>query len=122
MRNRLLFLAAILFMVLPTYAQNGTAHGVQVSANPSTSTVIGYNVYRCPGTCTLTSTWTRIATLLPTPSYLDPPTLAPGTYSYVMTAQDASSNESQFSNISTTTITSFPINPVAPTGCNAKPI
>ena len=118
---------AILFLMIlavsvSANAQTGTPHGVELSFN---GTATGYNVYRCPGTCSLISgTWAKIngSTLDPTITYLDPASgLAVNTtYSYAVTAVNSSGNESAYSNIVTvTTPASFPVNPAAPTGLTA---
>jgi hypothetical protein len=106
-------------------AQNGTPHGVFLTWNASAGTVQGYYVFRCPGTCTTSSTgWKNITTgLVNDTSYVDPAaglTLS-STYSYAVLAVDLSGNQSSFSNISPAVIpASFPTNPAPPTGCNTK--
>lgn len=124
-----IFWLSLVLCVIPSWAQNGTPHGVEVSWNPVVPgadplAISGYNVYRCAGTCQITSIWARIAINQPTNSYLDPAAgLTVGnTYSYTATAVDVNGNESIFSNIATTTISSsgFPTNPAAPAGCSCK--
>lgn len=120
-------------VILPAYAQTGTAHGVNITANvPSpvggSGVLDGYNAYRCSGTCTATSgTWTKInPSLLTAPAYLDPASdsglTAGATFSFAMTSVDSNGNESVLSNVATVAIPSagFPTNPNAPSGCAAK--
>jgi hypothetical protein len=99
-------------------AQTGTQHGVFITFTASTSTVAGYNIYQCSGTCTATGVWTKIDTALDlTTAYTVPLAgLTPGaTYSYAATSVDASGNESVFSNIATVSLpTSLPVNPAPP--------
>lgn len=101
-----------------------SSHGVQLtwtaaSQGGDTNPIVGYNIWRCTGTCTATETgWTRLNT---TPnagtSFLDP---AAGlststTYSYVVYTQDSIGNTSGPSNVATVAIpSSFPSNPSAP--------
>lgn len=121
--RKLLFFALLAALVLPSRvpAQSGTPHGNFGKWNASTSTVQGYQVFRCLGTCTLTSTgWTAVSAVIPGLSFLDP---AAGltintTYSYAVLAIDANGNQSSFSNISTVSVLTFPTNPGAPTGCS----
>jgi hypothetical protein len=129
--TNLAHIAAILFVTVIcdvwAYGQTGTPHGVNVTwTAPSpaggSGTIAGYNVYRCPGTCTAASTaWVKIDTSLDlTNGYLDQSTLVAGsTYSYASTAVDSTGNESAFSNVATITFVAVP-NPGAPSGCNAK--
>lgn len=101
------------------HAQNGTQHGVFITFTASTSSVAGYHIYQCSGTCTAASAWTKIDTVLDlTTAYTVPLAgLTPGaTYSYAATAVDAGGNESVFSNIATVSLpATLPSNPVAPT-------
>jgi hypothetical protein len=113
-----------LFTVTRASAQTGTPHGVFITFNASTSSVAGYNIYQCPGTCTPTvGVWTKVdATLDLTTSYQVPLTglVAGATYSYATTAVDASGNESIFSNIATVSLpTPLPVNPNSPTNTTA---
>jgi chitinase len=131
MKRKLIFLGLILCLVFPSRyvkAQTGTPHGVEVKwtapvAGTDPNAIAGYNIYQCPGTCTLTSTWTKIDTSLDiTTGYLVSYTglTAGAVYSYAATAVDTAGNESAFSNIATVTIpTTPPSNPGAPTGCTA---
>jgi hypothetical protein len=71
-------------------------HSVVLSWVASTSTVVGYNVYRgtqSGGPYTLITSSTVLAT-----TYTDTAVQAGATYFYVVTAVDSSSNESSFSN------------------------
>jgi hypothetical protein len=118
----LLWLAVLVGVAFP---QNGTQHGVLVSWTASASTVQGYYVFRCPGSCTVSSTgWVNVTSGLVTgTNYLDPSSgLTVNTsYSYAALAVDANGNQSSFSNVATVTIPSaFPTNPGPPLGCNAK--
>jgi hypothetical protein len=71
------------------------AHSVNLSWNPSTSTVIGYNIYR--GTKT-GGPYTRLNTSAQAgTSYFDNNVVSGATYFYVVTAVSASSQESAFS-------------------------
>lgn len=123
-RIPLIVLCLLLILGMPVWSQQGTQHGVAISFTGVTSAA-GYNIYRCPGTCTATSgIWTKIDTSLDlTTSYLDPSTnlTAGATLSYAATAVDASGDESAFSNVATLTLpSSLPTNPAAPSGCNAS--
>ncbi len=72
------------------------AHSVSLSWTPSTSTVVGYNVYRSTvsgGPYTLVT-----ASPIQGAAYTDNSVQAGTTYFYVVTAVDASGNESAFSN------------------------
>jgi Abnormal spindle-like microcephaly-assoc'd, ASPM-SPD-2-Hydin/Protein of unknown function (DUF1573) len=94
----------------PTSPQNiqlsGTgvqlSHSVTLSWTASTSTVLGYNIYR---TTVSSSGYARINSgLIPSLTYTDT-TVQPGTtYYYVVTAVDASENESTDSNQATAVI------------------
>jgi hypothetical protein len=71
-------------------------HGVELSWNPSTSTVIGYNVYRAftPG-----GQYSRINSAIgTTTNYTDSAVQAGQTYYYVNTAVDTLGTESGYSN------------------------
>ena len=72
----------------------GTAASVVLSWNPSTSSVVGYNVYRATSSGAYT---TKLATVS-TPGFTDPTVSSGTTYYYVTTAVDGSGNESAFSN------------------------
>ena len=113
-------LAPIVAFVVHAWSQSGTPHGLLVTATAS-GTAQSFNVYQCAGTCTPTGTWTQIATGLTAPSVLLPSAgyTPSSTYSFAMTEVNAG-EESAFSNISTITVTPFPVNPPAPTGCNSK--
>ena len=79
-----------------------TQHTVSLSWNPSTSTVAGYNLYRGSQSG---GPYSRLnSSLLPGTSYDDAGVQSGGTYYYVSTAVDASSNESVFSNEATAAI------------------
>jgi hypothetical protein len=72
------------------------AHDVSLSWNASTSTVVGYNVYR--GTRT-GGPYNRVSSSPDAnTTYLDSNVQSGATYFYVVTAVDASSQESAFSN------------------------
>lgn len=79
-----------------------TQHSASLSWTPSTSTVAGYNVYR--GTQS-GGPYTRINTsLLPGTSYSDNSVQSGLVYFYVVTAVDANSQESSYSNEATAVI------------------
>lgn len=107
-------------LVFCAWAQNGTPHGNFVSWKASTTSGVTYNLYRCAGTCTAMSSWTKIASGISGTSYLDGASglTAGNTYSYAATAFDGT-NESAFSNISVISDSAFPANPGPPSGCNA---
>jgi fibronectin type 3 domain-containing protein len=70
-------------------------HSATLSWNASTSTVVGYNVYR---SAVSGSGYTLVnSTLIPASSYVDSGVQAGGTYYYVATAVDANNVESAFS-------------------------
>ena len=113
----------------------GTVHGINVTlvapavgaAAGNGNTVAGYNIYRCAGTCTTSSTFTKIDTSLDlTLGYVDPSSdtalTAGSTFTFAATVVDNVGNESGFSPLATVTIpsTGFPANPSAPSGCTAK--
>lgn len=114
-------LAAILSFacLVPAWGQNGTPHGITVTATAGTGDVT-FNVYQCPGTCTITSIFTQVSAGATLPSVFLPAAnfTAGNTYSFVMSGVNASGSESAYSNIATVVAT-FPVNPPAPTGCNA---
>lgn len=118
--KRLLYrlpLLSLLFYL--AYAQ--TPHGVLVQWTASTSTVVGYNVYR--GT-SASGPFTKLtASPVTGTSYLDPTTdlTISTSYVYQVTAVDSNGDESVASNQATvTTPTTFPTNPNPPSGCSAK--
>lgn len=79
-----------------------TQHSVSLSWSPSTSAVTGYNVYR--GTQS-GGPYTQINTSLqPGTSYSDAGVQSGLVYFYVVTAVDASSQESAYSNEATAVI------------------
>jgi hypothetical protein len=85
-----------------TISGTGIQHSVSLTWNPSTSTVVGYNVYRgtqSGGPYTLISSSPQPGT-----SYSDATVKSGSTYFYVVTAVDAGSQESAFSNESVATI------------------
>ena len=121
-KGRLLLGLFCLALAWPSYAQNGTPHGVSVTWT-AVPVAAGYNIYRCPGTCLTTGTWTKIDVSLDlTNGYLDQSaSLVSGSvYSYAATAVDVNGNESAFSNIATVTYAAI-VNPPAPSGCAARP-
>lgn len=78
-----------------TQGQGGGGHSVALTWNPSTSTVVGYNIYRGtqPG-----GPYTRINSSLDTTEAYTDDTVASGTtYYYVATAVDNNNVESTFS-------------------------
>jgi hypothetical protein len=80
----------------------GSQHSVALSWNPSTSQVIGYNVYRRIGS---SGSFTKInPSLNASTSYTDASVQSGLTYDYVTTAIDASNVESAFSNQATAEI------------------
>lgn len=97
----LLIAIAALMSGRPVAAQtacvNGTAHSVTLSWTASISPgVAGYHVYRATRTH---GPYVRInSEPVTTTSYQDPDVLGGRTYYYVVTALDASANESAYSN------------------------
>ncbi len=86
----------------PSTPANPSGHIVDLSWNPSTSSVIGYNVYRgtqSGGPYARISASPAAGTL-----YTDNSVQAGATYFYVVTAVDAGLQESAFSNESTAQI------------------
>ena len=80
----------------PTPSPAPGTHSVSLSWNASTSTVVGYNVYR--GTLT-GGPYNRVnSSLEPNTTYVDSTVKDGATYFYVVTAVNASSQESDFSN------------------------
>jgi fibronectin type 3 domain-containing protein len=80
----------------------GSQHSVALSWNPSTSQVIGYNVYRRIGS---SGSFTKVnSSLNASTSYTDASVQSGLTYDYVTTAIDASNVESAFSNQATAEI------------------
>jgi hypothetical protein len=79
------------------------AHSVSLSWTASTSTVVGYNVYR---SAVSGGPYTLITTSSPTPgtTYTDTGVQAGMTYFYVVTAVDSNGNESAFSNEAPVTV------------------
>ena len=119
------------------FAQGATQHGILVTITAAAvgspagngNLVAGYNIYRCPGTCTSTGAFVKIDTSLDlTLGYLDPATdtglTAGSTYTFAATVVDngTPANESGFSPLSTVTVptSGFPANPTAPSGCKAS--
>jgi hypothetical protein len=80
-----------------TVTLSGTGiHVADLSWQPSTSAVVGYNVYR--GTVT-GGPYTKVnAALISAPAYVDTTVQAGQTYYYVVTAVDSSNDESAYSN------------------------
>jgi Abnormal spindle-like microcephaly-assoc'd, ASPM-SPD-2-Hydin len=77
--------------------QTTTQHSVSLSWNPSTSTVVGYNLYR--GTQTGGPYSTRLnSSPLSGTSYSDSNVVSGITYYYVSTAVDSTNTESAYSN------------------------
>lgn len=79
-----------------------TAHSATLSWNPSKSVVVGYRVYRSSQSGTSYALLT--STLVPGTSFVDSKVEKGQTYFYVVTAVDAESNESGFSNEAFATI------------------
>lgn len=126
--RKVIFGLLLAFLVLPVFGQTGTPHGVNVTFNaPSpvggSGTIAGYFIFQCPGTCTISSTWTKVNSVLDiSTGYLVPFTglTAGSTYSYAAATVDSAGNQSSFSNIATITLpTTLPSNPGSPSGCSA---
>jgi fibronectin type 3 domain-containing protein len=105
----------VLGLALVAWPQSGgTPHSVSLSWTASTSTVVGYNVYR--GTTT-GGPYTKIsAAPVAGTVFTDSSVIAGTTYFYVATAVDSSGNESVNSNEATVTV---PKNPNPPSGLKA---
>src|SRR5208282_5677565 len=79
-----------------TGTQQQSQHSVALSWDASTSQVIGYNVYRRPGS---SGSYTKLnASVNATTSYTDTSVQSGQTYDYVTTAVDSSNVESAYSN------------------------
>lgn len=128
--KRLLFAVLLaLVIVIGSDAQNGSPHGIATTwSAPSpvggSGTIQGYQVFRCNGTCTVSSSgWVAVSGVQAGTSFLDP---ASGlnvntTYSYAVLTVDSLGNESAFSNVSTVAVgASFPSNPNAPVNNGSK--
>jgi len=124
-----LVVLAIVLIAWPTQPQTGTQHGVLLFFAPSTSAgVKSYNVYRWTGTGVPSAPLASNIATVPCPAitppipssdlcYLDSTAQASTTYAYTVTALDGSGNESAASNqASISTPSSFPTNPLAPSG------
>jgi hypothetical protein len=82
--------------------QQQSQHSVALSWDPSSSQVIGYNVYRRAGS---SGSYTKINTSVdPATSYTDTSVQSGQTYDYVTTAVDSSNAESAYSNQATAAI------------------
>jgi Abnormal spindle-like microcephaly-assoc'd, ASPM-SPD-2-Hydin len=82
--------------------QQQSLHSVALSWDPSSSQVIGYNVYRRVGS---SGSYTKINTSVDAAtSYSDASVQSGQTYDYVTTAVDSSNAESAYSNQATATI------------------
>ncbi len=123
--KRFLLLLAFMLTPIPALAQT---HGIQLKWNASSggAAATSYNIYRASGTCTTTGGantcgWGKVGT---TPAinttYIDPSTglAISATYSYYVTAVDATGSESVPSGVSTIQApASWPSSgPNAPTG------
>jgi fibronectin type 3 domain-containing protein len=80
----------------------GVVHAVDLSWNASTSSVSGYRVYR--GTVTGGPYTLMTSSLVPSTTFTDNAVTSGDSYYYVVTAVDASNNESAFSNQAAATI------------------
>ena len=127
-----LFSLAFLILALSVFPQTGTPHGVNLTwAAPSpvggSGTIQGYIPFRCPGSCTASSSgWIALTSGVVTgTTYLDSATGtgAPQpntTYSYAVLTVDSNGNQSAFSTVALVPIGSFPTNPNPPSGCSGK--
>ena len=120
-----LFAALLCACALPARAQGtlppASGHGVLLTWTAAaqggdTNPIVGYNVWRCTGTCTAAGTgWTKISSApVAGTSYQDPASglSTSTTYSYVVYTQDSIGNTSGPSNVATVAIpSSFPSNP-----------
>jgi fibronectin type 3 domain-containing protein len=77
-------------------------HTVSLNWNASTSSVVGYNVYR--GTIASGPYPTKVASTVPSTDYTDSSVSSGTTYYYVVTAVDSNNNESAYSNQATAVI------------------
>jgi HYDIN/CFA65/VesB family protein len=75
------------------------SHSVVLSWGPSPSSVVGYRVYRDDG-----SGYSPLSAITPDLTYTDSSVISGSTYRYVVTAVDASGNESVYSNDATAII------------------
>lgn len=117
MRKKLRFLPLIMVLLaVVAWPQAAPQHSVSLSWTASTSTVVGYNVYR--GTTT-GGPYTKISPAIVTGlTYNDFTVSASTTYFYAVTAVDASGFESVNSNEATAAV---PGNPLPPSGLQAVP-
>jgi len=132
--SRHLFSAAALFTLLvPLWAQTGTAHGITLTATPATTnpagvTVTGVNFYSCgSGTIAPTVCSTNRTKLNSAPIAVATPTLflpasqftAGTTYYFVATDFAAATNDESADSPIASATANFPANPNPP-GCNAS--
>jgi hypothetical protein len=111
MRRMILVILLGLLYIFPTRCvSQPTAHGIKLSWTAPTTiggsgTLASYNIYRCTGTCTLTSGTFVFLTgqVSSLTTYLDPASgLTNGTtYTYAETSVDSLGNESVFGPLST---------------------
>lgn len=133
MKKYILWSFLIIFLTVGNIAaQNGSQHGVMVTwtaPNPigGSGALQGYQLFRCPGTCANSSpNWTAVSPVITSTFFLDTNSgaSAPQTgqaYSYAVLDIDSNGNMSTFSNIAGVSIpSSWPSNPGAPAGCNAR--
>jgi hypothetical protein len=127
-RKLIVVLFLSLLYILPPF-QGATPHGVKLSWTAPTTiggsgTLASYNIYRCTGTCTLTSgsfvfLTGQVSSLT---TYLDPASgLTNGTtYTYAVTSVDSLGNESVYSPLFTVAFVAVtnPNPPATLTGVN----
>jgi hypothetical protein len=111
-----------IFTPKATAAQTVHATNLSWKAPIAPPTSYGFNIYKCPGTCTLTSgTWTKLIGSInsATLAWQDTVVTAGSTYSYYVTAYDTTGSglylESAPSNIYTGTIPTTTTTPQFPT-------
>src|SRR6266851_4909090 len=123
MRKLILTFLLALLLAAGADSQNGSPHGILTTWIPpspvgGSGVIQGYNLFRCVGSCTLTSTgWVSVTGLIPATqtSFLDP---AAGlnvntTYSYAVGTVDSNGNQSGWDIATVSVGASFPQNPNA---------
>ena len=117
----------VVFYQSAVFAQNGNAHGINLSwqasvlasGAPTGDAIAGYNIYICLGTCTTSSGWgssgwNKVNNSLVTGlSFFDSTVITGNTYTYASTGVDTAGNESAFSNLYIVNYIAVP-NPVSP--------
>lgn len=103
-------LLLLVLLLVPTAMLSQTAHQVTLTwTAPTTTLTVGYNVYRCPSSCTGTNAVKIQGSIAQSQTgYIDTAVTAGATYVYYVTAYDVTgaNSESTASNTFTATIPS----------------